>query len=222
EVVEVGGARALGREVRSDANLPARQPRALLRELVVRDADAERLVWGGLVQPELVQVVVLPAHGVLNRDVKVPEGVVVRHLDAAPTCSGGHGARAPLGSAWRRDGTGCRRAGRSRIRRAPVPLRAGSSRSPAAPAPRPRRRSGTPGLPSASPCGLPPCPIERLGVKTSRGAALPRGDPIGSPAAAAGASSGAHAVGGRGRGPGPRRGDPLAEDPLCLSDPPVG
>src|SRR2546425_8605029 len=27
---------------------------------------------------------VLPAHGVLNRDVKVPEGVVGRHLDAAP------------------------------------------------------------------------------------------------------------------------------------------
>src|SRR2546422_810483 len=79
EVAAVGSARALDHEGGSDADLPARERRALVLELVVRDADAERLVRGGLVQLELVQVAVLPAHGILNRDVKVPEGVVGRH-----------------------------------------------------------------------------------------------------------------------------------------------
>jgi len=44
EVVEISGARALDREVQSEADFPARKGRALVRELVVRDADSERLV----------------------------------------------------------------------------------------------------------------------------------------------------------------------------------
>src|SRR5438309_7865110 len=84
EIVEIGGARALGLKVGRNRHLPARARRALVREVAVGDADAYRRTRGRLDRLEFVEMVVLPSHRVLDGDVQVPERVDVGHLDASP------------------------------------------------------------------------------------------------------------------------------------------
>jgi hypothetical protein len=55
-----------------------------LEGIVVRDADLPRLFPARLFHAELVQVIVEPAHRVLDGDVQIPEAVGFRHLDASP------------------------------------------------------------------------------------------------------------------------------------------
>ena len=55
-----------------------------MRELVVRDADADGVAAGRIRELKFVQVVVGPAHRILEGDVEVPEGVAGGHLDATP------------------------------------------------------------------------------------------------------------------------------------------
>jgi hypothetical protein len=93
EVVCVRRGRCVPRsriEVFRHANVPAGNDRTILRIFVGRDPNRHQCLLLGVHQPELVQVVVEPTHGVLNGDVQVPERVVLRDLNPSPH----HGVRA--------------------------------------------------------------------------------------------------------------------------------
>jgi hypothetical protein len=61
------------RQVPRNRDFPAGQARPLIRHFVVRNADSLNPAGLGIDDDELVQVVVLPPHRVLDRDVEVPE-----------------------------------------------------------------------------------------------------------------------------------------------------
>jgi hypothetical protein len=65
-------------------DLPSRHDRPVLRVVVCGNADGHHVPLSRIEQPELVEVVVQPAHGVLDGDVQVPERVLLGHLDSAP------------------------------------------------------------------------------------------------------------------------------------------
>src|SRR5712692_3648030 len=67
-----------------DRYLPTSQARSFIWHLVVREANSYGPPDLRIHQCEFVKVIVLPAHRVLNCDVKIPEGIVLRDLNATP------------------------------------------------------------------------------------------------------------------------------------------
>ena len=67
-------------------NLPTRKRRPAGRVVVFVAGNPDRRdgAFRGVHEAELVEVAVLPAHGVLHGDMQVPERVARGHLDAAP------------------------------------------------------------------------------------------------------------------------------------------
>ena len=65
------------------AHSPARYPGALIGLFVDRNAYRPDLVLP-VEKPEFVEMIIEPAHGVLDGHVKIPEGVRERNLNAAP------------------------------------------------------------------------------------------------------------------------------------------
>ena len=87
EVVRVDGWRRVPGpplEELGKGDFPSGQDRPILGFVVVRDADRHDRLLIGVEQPELVKVIVEPAHRVLNGDVQIPERVLRGHLDATP------------------------------------------------------------------------------------------------------------------------------------------
>jgi hypothetical protein len=72
------------RQVRRDRDLPAGEAGPFIRHLVIRYANALHPTGLRIDDDELVHVTVLPAHRILNRDVKVPERVPLGHLNPTP------------------------------------------------------------------------------------------------------------------------------------------
>jgi len=71
-------------EVRGEPYFPARDDRPVLWIFIGRNADRYDPLLCGVEQPKLVEVVVEPAHGVLDGDMEIPERVSLRNLDAPP------------------------------------------------------------------------------------------------------------------------------------------
>ena len=65
-------------------DVPSRHDRPVLWVVVGGNTDRHHVPLSRIEQPELVEVVVEPAHGVLDGDVQVPKRVLLGHLDAAP------------------------------------------------------------------------------------------------------------------------------------------
>src|SRR5665811_1016056 len=65
-------------------SFPSRDSLRLHRKFIIRDADLHDPAAAEIHDVKLMQMVIEPAHGVLNRHVKIPETVFTRHLDAAP------------------------------------------------------------------------------------------------------------------------------------------
>jgi hypothetical protein len=84
EVIQVARGHARLAEVRRHREHPARRHRALVRKLIVRDADAHHFARRRIEYLELVQVAVEPAHRILDGHVQPPEVVRGRDLDATP------------------------------------------------------------------------------------------------------------------------------------------
>lgn len=73
-----------GSEVARYGYPPARDTRPVFRVFIGRDADRRDPFLCGIKNPELVEMVVEPTHGVLDSNVEVPERVRLRNLDAPP------------------------------------------------------------------------------------------------------------------------------------------
>ena len=84
EVVPVSHWIRAVRQESCDRNLPAGETPPLIRHLVVRDADSPGPTRFRLDDDEFVEMVVLPAHRVLNGNVKIPKRVTLRHLNTPP------------------------------------------------------------------------------------------------------------------------------------------
>src|SRR6266404_1454225 len=84
EVVEVAHRLRTVCQVARDRDFPSGERRPLVREFLVGDPDALAAQRLRIDDDELVQVAVRPAHRVLDGDVEIPEGVGLRHQEAAP------------------------------------------------------------------------------------------------------------------------------------------
>jgi hypothetical protein len=84
EVVEVQGWRSAEREIFRELRLPTGSAQLVMRDFVVRNADAFHTPTRSVDYRELMKMIVQPTHGVLNRNMQIPEGIVLRHLNAPP------------------------------------------------------------------------------------------------------------------------------------------
>jgi hypothetical protein len=68
----------------STGALAIQAPPAAFRVVIGGNADGHDLPFRLVEQPELVKVVIQPAHRVLDGNVQIPEGVALGNLNAAP------------------------------------------------------------------------------------------------------------------------------------------
>src|SRR3990172_9153577 len=83
EIVAVYSMVVAAREVVRNRELPTGFPRPVVK-LIARDTDPVTSPGGRIEDFKLMQVVVEPAHGVLDGNMKIPKGVDSWHLNSTP------------------------------------------------------------------------------------------------------------------------------------------
>lgn len=84
KVVTIPGRLRSVRKVSRDWNLPSWEARTFVWHLVLGKSDTRLLAGLGVDGEEFVKVIVLPTHRILNRNVQIPEGITLWHLDPPP------------------------------------------------------------------------------------------------------------------------------------------
>jgi hypothetical protein len=85
EVVHVKDRQSPVRHVGGHLHRPIGLTRLLIHEFIARDTEPSHFAPSGIHNHcELVKVAIQPAHRILYGDMKVPERVLLGHLDSAP------------------------------------------------------------------------------------------------------------------------------------------